>query len=170
MEDYIIPLVPDFIFQLINIHMISNNGIELIKQFEGYRANAYLDSAGVPTIGYGTIRYADGSKVKLGDKTDKETATKLLTDDVNRRAAAIRGLLRRPMTQNQFDALVSFAYNLGMGALEKSTLLKKVNMNPDDPAIRDEFMKWNKARVKGVLTELPGLTSRRKKEADLYFL
>jgi lysozyme len=73
------------------------------------------------------------------------------------------------VNQNQFDALVSFCYNLGIGAFNSSTLKKKVIANPGDLSIRDEFMKWNKARVKGVLTELKGLTNRRKAEADLYF-
>jgi lysozyme len=73
------------------------------------------------------------------------------------------------VNQNQFDALVSFCYNLGIGAFNSSTLKKKVIANPADASIRDEFMKWNKARVKGVLTELKGLTNRRTAEADLYF-
>lgn len=145
--------------------MISNNGLKLIKEFEGFRANAYLDSAGIWTIGYGTIRYENGNKVKPGEVITLEDAEIALITDVNRRAGAVKGLVKKQINQNQLDALISFAYNLGLGALERSTLLKKVNMNPADPTIRDEFMKWVKAGGNVV----QGLVNRRKKEADLYF-
>lgn len=143
----------------------SQNCINLIKKFEGCRLKAYKCPAGLWTIGYGTIRYQDGKPVKEGEEISLYRAETLLTYEVENFAKQIN----LNVNQNQFDSLVSFCYNLGIGAFNKSTLKKKIIANPGDLSIRDEFMKWNKARVKGVLTELKGLTNRRKAEADLYF-
>ena len=144
---------------------IGQKGLDLIKSFEGFRANAYPDPAtgALPyTIGYGTTLYPDGKKIKLGDKCTKEQALEWLTVDCNRRAAAIGQL---DVNQNQFDAVVSFCYNLGLGAFNKSTLRKKIIRNPNDPTIRDEFNKW----VTAAGMKMAGLVRRRKAEADLYF-
>jgi lysozyme len=143
----------------------SQNCINLIKRFEGCYLKAYKCPAGVWTIGYGTIRYQDGKPVKEGEEISLYRAESLLTYEVENFAKQIK----LNINQNQFDSLVSFCYNLGLGAFNSSTLKKKILSNPNDLSIRDEFMKWNKARVKGVLTELKGLTNRRKAEADLYF-
>jgi len=143
----------------------SQNCINLIKRFEGCKLKAYKCPAGVWTIGYGTIRYQDGKPVKEGEEISLYRAETLLTYEVEKFASQIKV----NVNQNQFDSLVSFCYNLGIGAFNSSTLKKKIIANPGDLSIRDEFMKWNKARVKGVLTELKGLTNRRKAEADLYF-
>jgi lysozyme len=144
----------------------SQNCINLIKQFEGYRTKAYLDAVGVPTIGYGSTMWNDGKKVQLGETITLEGAGLLLYWEVNRKAVILDSLI---LTQNQYDALTSFIYNVGSGAFSKSTLLKKVKANPNDSAIRNEFLKWNKGRVNGVLVELKGLTRRRNAEADMYF-
>lgn len=143
----------------------SQKCIELIKQFEGFFSKAYLCPASVPTIGFGTIKYQNGKKVQLGETITMEQAE----DELMYELKKICMVFKANVNQNQFDALVSFAYNLGTGALLNSTLFKKVRANPNDPTIRDEFMKWNKARVGGKLKELKGLTRRRKAEADLYF-
>jgi lysozyme len=149
----------------------TDKAIDLIKRFEGCKLTAYLCPAGVPTIGYGTIRYSNGEKVKEGDVISSQKALQELTHEINKKAEGVTKLTKSVLlSSNQFDALVSFAYNLGLGALEDSTLLKRVKANPNDPDIRNQFMKWNKARVNGVLKELAGLTRRRKEEADLYFL
>ena len=140
----------------------SQNCIDLIKRFEGLRLNAYLDSVNVPTIGYGTTMYPDGSKVKIGDTIVSAQAEEYLMEDVKRRSAAM-GVL--PVNQNQYDALVCFAYNVGLGAFNKSTLRKKVIANSNDPDIRLQFRRWNKAGGQ----VLNGLTKRREAEADLYF-
>jgi len=138
---------------------ISNKGIELIKKHEGLRLSAYQCSAGVWTIGYGhtgnvtpdmTITLAEAEELLRKDLLTAETA-------VNAAYLAVN--------QNQFDALVSFVFNIGKGAFGKSTLLKKAVVNPDDPSIRDEFMKW----VNGGGQRLPGLVKRRNDEANLYF-
>jgi lysozyme len=144
----------------------SQKCIDLIKKFEGYQSNAYKCPASIITIGYGSTMYMDGTKIKMGDVITEKESNDLLFWEVANKSKAI-GVIN--VNQNKFDALVSFAYNLGIGALRDSTLFKKVRMNSDDATIRDEFMKWTKARVNGKLTELPGLVKRRKAEVDLYF-
>jgi lysozyme len=145
---------------------IDQKGLDLIKEFEGLSLKPYLCSAKVPTIGYGSTFYESGAKVQMTDKPiTKERAEDLLEIVANRFATRVFTMLKKPVTQNQFNALVSFAFNVGSGALSSSTLLKKVNANPKDLTIRNEFLKWNKA---GGVT-LKGLTNRRIKEADLYF-
>lgn len=145
---------------------LNQNGIDLMHQFEGLKLEAYLCPAKVPTIGYGNTFYENGQKVKLGEKISKERANELFVNITNKFfAEPIKRLLTKQLNDNQFSALVCFAYNVGVGNLQKSTLLKKVNANPNDTTIRAEFMKWNKAGGK----ELAGLTRRRKAEADLYF-
>lgn len=144
----------------------SNRCINLIKQFEGFRSKSYIDAVGIPTIGYGSTMWNDGKKVKLGETITLEGAELLLFWEVNRKAIILDSLT---LTQNQYDSLTSFIYNVGLNAFSKSTLFKKVKANPDDPAIRNEFLKWNKGRVNGVLVELKGLTRRRIAEADMYF-
>ena len=144
----------------------SKNCIDLIKQFEGYKSKAYLCPAGVPTIGYGSTMYNNGFKVKLGDEINEQEADNLLMWELKSKAVAVEGL---HLNQNQFDACLSFCFNLGIGAFAKSTLKKKIVANRQDLSIKDEFLKWNKARVSGELKELKGLTRRRIAEAELYF-
>lgn len=146
---------------------ISRKGIQLLKDFEGLRLNAYRCSAGVATIGYGSCFYPDKSNVKMGDVLrDKEEAEILLINTlvdydiyVSKYTKSVK------LNQYQFDALVCFAFNVGLGNLSKSTLLKMVLANPNDPNIPAEFLKWN--RGGGVV--LQGLVKRRRKEAELYF-
>lgn len=149
---------------------VSQRGVDLIKQFEGFRTKAYRDQVGIPTIGYGTIIYKNGKDVKMGDVITQAQAEDELRSHIQERIPSINKALKSCLNQNQYDSIVSFVYNVGLGAFENSTLLKKINANPDDKAIRDEFMKWNKGRINGVLTPLPGLTLRRKQEANLYFM
>lgn len=154
---------------------ISDNGLNLIKQFEGFSAKAYKDSVGIYTLGYGTITYPDGTKVKENDVCSESEAQEWLR---NYMANAINWLnniaFKTPLSQNQFDALCSFIYNLGAGALSTSTLLRKAKVDPDDESIykydKDnpvdscEFTKW--CRAGGNV--IKGLIFRRMKEADLY--
>lgn len=144
---------------------INNNGISLIKSFEGCILNAYLDSVNVPTIGYGATFYENGNKVKIGDKINSKQADELLKYHLNLFKEKVKSLIKTNLNDNQFSALVSFAFNLGIGNLQKSTLLIKVNKNPNDISIKEEFLKWNKAGGK----ILNGLTKRRNAEANLYF-
>jgi lysozyme len=144
----------------------SSNGIRLIQEFEGLRLTSYLCSAGVATIGYGATYYQDGSKVKLGQTITNAHAAQLLKDHLKEFEGSVLGLLNTTkVNQNQFDALVSFCFNLGAGNLAKSQLLRFVKANPNDPKIAAEFLKWNRAG--GEVST--GLVRRRKKEAQLYF-
>lgn len=137
----------------------SKTGLALIAAHEGLKLKAYLCPAGVPTIGYGHTK-----GVRMGDTITPDQADKFLREDSAdaEKAVNAQGL---KINQNQYDALVSFTFNVGVGNFGKSTLLKKVKANADDPAIRNEFARWNKGGGK----VLPGLTRRRKEEADLYF-
>ena len=138
---------------------ISRTGIELIKAHEGLRLAAYICPSGVPTIGYGHTY-----NVKMGDRITEEQAEKFLIDDL---AVAEREVNRYGLnlTQNQFDALVSFVFNVGVGNFRSSTLLKRLKANPNDPDIANQFKRW----VYGGGKVLPGLVRRRNDEAKLYF-
>ncbi len=143
---------------------ISINGINLIKKYEGCKLAAYLCPAHIPTIGYGNTLYQDNTPVKLGDNITQDEAEVLLGLILVHFESGVLNLVKSNINQNQFDSLVSFSYNLGLTALSKSTLLKKVNANPSDGTIPLEFSKWNKAGGK----VLKGLTDRRKAESELY--
>lgn len=144
----------------------SQKCIDLVKAFEGLHLKAYPDPVGIWTIGYGTIMYPSGKRVKKGDRCTILEAEEYLQYELTTKALAIQHhFFKVPINQNQFDAIVSFTYNLGVGALNKSTLLKKVKLNPSDQTIRNEFMRWVNAGGK----KLNGLVRRRKAEADLYF-
>jgi lysozyme len=145
---------------------ISQKGLDLIKRFEGLKLKPYLCPAGIPTIGYGNTYYNDGKKVKLTDPSITQAkADELLKFLIQSYEKDVDSFCRDDISQQNFDALVSFAYNCGPRNLKSSTLLKKVNLNPQDVTIRNEFMKWNKGAGK----VLAGLTKRRQAEADLYF-
>ena len=143
---------------------ISSRGLELIKDFEGFSSTSYLCVAKIPTIGFGSTFYEDGTKVKLGDQISKTDALKLLEVIANRDFAdKIFPAIKVKVTQSQFDAMCSLAYNIGAGAFLKSTLLKKVNAG-DFAGAGEEFLRWNKANGKEVL----GLTRRREREKQLF--
>jgi len=136
----------------------SKKGIELIKKYEGLKLKAYKCPAGVWTIGYGHTK-----NVKQGDVITEVQAEILLIYDLNDFENCIKKNVRIPLTQNQFDALVSFCFNVGCGNFLKSTLLKKLNEGKIAEAAK-EFLKWNKAGGK----ELAGLTKRRQEEMELF--
>ena len=145
---------------------LSQKGLDLIKQFEGLSLKPYKCPANIWTIGYGNTYYPDGSKVKSTDPViTAQKAEELLRFLVQSYEKSVDSFCRDDISQQNFDAICSFAYNCGVNNLKSSTLLKKVNLNPADPAIRLEFMKWNKGAGK----VLAGLTRRRQAEADLYF-
>ena len=144
----------------------SKKGIDLIKKHEGFKSKPYLCPANVPTIGFGATFYPDGRKVKLSDESISEViAEVILKKHLEKFEQYVDSYCTDKLNQNQFDALVSFCYNLGPANLKSSTLLKKVNANPNDPTIKDEFMKWVKAGGR----TLRGLVTRRTEEASLYF-
>lgn len=133
-------------------------GLELIKRFEGVRLAAYDDGVGVWTIGVGHIK-----GVKRGDTITMEQADRFLAEDHAEAEAAVNRCVKVPLEQHQFDALASWTFNLGGGALSGSTMLKKLNAGDFDGAA-DEMLRWNKAggRV------LAGLTKRRIAERMLF--
>ena len=140
---------------------LSQRGIDLIKQFEGYSSKAYPDPAtgGAPwTIGYGTTK-----GVKPGMVITAQQAEKMLRDDVAKFESGVSSLITAPTTQGQFDAMVSLAYNIGLGSFGKSTLLKKHNARCYTCAA-DQFRVWNRANGK----VMNGLTKRRAAERQVY--
>ena len=137
----------------------SEKGIDLIKRHESLRLATYLCPAGVPTIGYG---HTHG--VKMGDRITAEQAERLLIGDLIVAETEVNRY-GFDLTQNQFDALVSFVYNIGAGNFRSSTLLKRLKANPNDPDIANQFKRW----VYGGGKVLPGLVRRRNEEAKLYF-
>lgn len=153
---------------------INDDCINLIKSFEGLFLHAYhgkKDRPGIDTIGYGTIKYPPtylgGKMVKLGDPAiTEQQAFEFLKWEVEKMLPQIDLLVRDDLSVNQFNALTSFCYNLGTGALKQSNLRGKINANPNDPAIRAEFMKWTCSNGE---CGIKGLVRRRKAEADLYF-
>jgi lysozyme len=143
---------------------LNEQGYKLICEFEGLSLKPYLCSAKVPTIGYGNTYYLNGKRVTLLDgPITKEYAFEIYKEVADRFAKKVSAMLKVEVTQNQFNALVSFNYNTG--ALYTSTLLKKVNANPNDETIDAEFKKWIRAGGKIV----KGLVTRREKESNLYF-
>jgi len=138
---------------------ISEEGLNLIKRHEGLRLEAYRCPAGVWTIGYGSTK-----DVREGMVITQEEADKRLKFDVYTSENCVNEV-GDLINQNQFDALVSFVFNLGCGRFKSSTLRKKVVKNPADKTIRYEFIRWVYAGGK----KLNGLRKRRNEEADLYF-
>ncbi|ARF51111.1 lysozyme [Pantoea stewartii] len=137
---------------------VSNNGINLIKRFEGLEIEAYRDSVNIPTIGYGHTR-----GVKMGDVITGEQADAFLREDLQVAELTINTNVKVKLTQNQFDALTSFVFNLGSGNFVKSTLLKKLNLG-DYAGAADEFGRWVNAGGK----QLAGLVKRRAAEREVF--
>ena len=145
---------------------LNNNGYMLITEFEGFSSKPYLCPAKIPTIGFGSTYYPDGTRVTLLDKEiNKQQAIEMFKTIADKFASKVSKLVNTPLTQNQFNACVSLAYNIGIANFMNSTLLKLVNKNHNDILIGLEFKKWNKVNKKEVI----GLTRRRNYEADIYF-
>lgn len=142
---------------------LSQNGLNLIEHFEGLKLASYQDSVGIWTIGYGTTVYPTGQPVRKGENCTATQANSFIAHDVEKFATGVNNLVKVHLNQNQFDALVSFSYNLGLGNLNSSTLLRKLNAK-DYSGAADEFLKWNKAGGK----VLDGLTLRRQSEKNLF--
>ena len=142
----------------------SDMGLSLIKSFEGFSARPYRCPAGIPTIGYGATYYPDGRRVTMQDRPVTEAdATAMLRSMLASYEAGVNRYVQVPLTQGQFDALVSFAYNLGLSALKNSTLLRLVNAR-DWRGAAAQFGRWNRAGGK----VLPGLTRRREAERQMF--
>jgi len=140
---------------------LDDNGHDELHKREGLKLKPYLDTQGIPTIAMGNTYYLDGKKVKMQDKplTIRE-AYKLGRVTSDNFAKQVNALLTKEVTQNQFNALVSLAYNIGIPRFKTSTVLKRVNENPNDPSIKNAFMMWTKNKE---------LIGRRKSEVEQYF-
>ncbi len=143
---------------------ISKNCINLVKHYEGLYLNAYRCPGGIMTIGYGTTLYPNDEAIKEGDTCTIEQAEMWLANDLSQ-AERFVNLQNINLTQNQFDAVLSFVYNLGPSQFLHSTLYRKIKVTPDDDSIADEFIKWHHAAGK----DLKGLKFRRMTEAHLYY-
>ena len=147
--------------------IVSKNGLNLIKEFESFKSKPYLCPSGVPTIGYGSTYYPDGKKVTLQDKEiTEQKASEILEYIANKDFGNnINKVVKVPLNQNQFDALVSFAYNVGNGNFNSSTLLRWLNQGNYKEASM-QLLRWDKS--KGIV--LNGLARRRKAEKELFEL
>lgn len=143
------------------IKNLDQAGINFLVNEEGMVLHPYLDSVKIPTIGVGCTYYEDGRRVTMNDPAiSKDRAIQLFKNVLKNYEQAVWSLTRDDINQNQFNALVSICYNIGVNAFKNSTLLKKVNANPNDPTIVDAFRMWRKPIV---------LLPRRGRESKLYF-
>ncbi len=143
------------------IKTIDNAGILFLKNNEGFRTKPYLDSRGIPTISVGVTYYPDGRRVTMQDRElSDEEAWWLFETILAHYEQSVWSVTRDDITQNQFNALVSIAFNIGIAGMKGSTFLRKVNADPSDPSIRKAIMMWNKPKE---------IIGRRTREADLYF-
>lgn len=146
--------------------VVTDKAKEMMREHEGFRSEAYLCPAGVATLGFGSTFYENGQPVRMGHTIDRYRAERLFSYHIDQFSKGVIRLLGgKVLNENQFSALVSFSYNVGLSAFQRSTLRRKVLSNPNDPSIRTEFSRWTRAggRV------LAGLVKRRQDEADLYF-
>ena len=141
---------------------VTDEGLALIKRFEGFAPEIYVCPGGWPTIGYGHV-VRENERERFADGIDEATAEDLLRRDVEAAVRAVLRLIRVPLEDGRFDALGSFAFNLGAGALQRSTLRRKVNRGEHD-AVPAEFVRWVWAGGR----RLKGLVRRREAEAELY--
>ncbi len=148
------------------ITQLDESGLDLIKEFEGCILHPYLDSAGVPTIGYGQTYYPDtGVKVTMDDADiTQDQADDMLLQMVQPFEDAVSDAVTIDMTQNNFNALVSFTYNIGINGFKKSTVLRLVNQGVSDDSLKAAFLMWDKAG--GEVNQ--GLVNRRNKEYEVY--
>ena len=149
--------------------MFDLSGQKFLAKVEGTKYTSYLDSVGIWTIGRGITEYEDGTKVKRGDSVTVEREIALFNNTVKKYVANVNKKVTSNVNQNQFNALVSICYNIGIGGFNGSSLLKKVNINLNDPTIRSSFASWKYGTIKGKKQVIQGLVNRRKFEADLYF-
>lgn len=183
-NNMLITMSPDFLQEQLSLLMgwdvsselkLSKRGINLMKRYEGFRSAPYIDMVGVSTIGYGNTYYPDRRKVKMTDKHLTEPqAAQLAMDIINLDfAPAVNKIFKDEiasgkLNQNMFDALVSLAYNIGVGALSTSNSVTGNIKKGNYKAAADGFLLWNKGRVNGKLQAINGLTRRRREERELF--
>lgn len=150
--------------------MLTEDYIQDVKKSEGFRSSPYLDSVGKPTIGYGSTFYENGVSVTMQDAAiSMARADQLLRNVSQEFHNEISAYINVELTTNQWNALMSFVYNIGVPNFASSTILRKINNDPNDPSIADEFAKWIYGTIKGVKKIISGLITRRKRESEMYF-
>ena len=145
---------------------VSTQTLDLIREFEGFRAHAYIDTDGTPVIGYGLSRIA-GKPVQLGDRISPDKADAALKEYLQETQSQIQSVVKVELTDAQLSALTSLSFNVGFGAIKTSTLMAKLNAE-DYHGAANEFLRWDQANVRGRLVKLPGLTRRRQAERKLF--
>ena len=140
--------------------------IALIKEFEGFESQAYVDTNGMPVIGYGLSQIA-GQPVQIGDRISPQQADLALNAHLQEIYRELDRIIQVRLNDRQLSAIASIAFNVGINSIERSTLVKKVNAK-DYLGAANEFLRWNKANVRGRLVQLPGLTRRRQAERELF--
>ena len=138
---------------------------EIIKEFEGYSSEPYLCPSGIATIGYGNTMYANGERVTMDDSDiTKKEAEKMLLDTIKSVEKQVKNVVEVKLPAHKLAALISFTYNVGIGNFSKSTLLARLNSNPDYSEIPSQFRRWNK----GGGRVLKGLIRRREEEVAVW--
>lgn len=146
------------------IKQMSDNGLAFLIEEEGCILHPYLDSVGIPTIGVGCTYYENGKRVTMADPPiTKQRAIDLFKNLLKHYETTVWSITRDDINQNQFDALTSLCFNIGINGFKGSTVVKRVNENPTEPRIHDAFLMWKNAGGK------PILLGRRKRESTLYF-
>ena len=145
---------------------VSETTIAIVKEFEGFRSSAYLDTDGTPVIGYGQSRI-QGRKVRLGDSISDSAAHAALTAELETIQTEILATVKVDLNSNQLGALASLSFNTGVHAIKKSTLVRKLNQK-DYSGAANEFLRWNKADLGGRRVRLEGLSRRRSRERQLF--
>ena len=145
---------------------VSDIAVDLIKEFEGFESQAYIDTDGTPVIGYGLSKIA-GKPVRLGDRISPERADAALKSHLLEINQELAKIVKVKLDEHQKSALASIAFNVGINGIKNSTLIKKIN-NHDFAGAANEFLRWDKANMRGRLVQLPGLTRRRSAERQLF--
>ncbi len=145
---------------------VSAIAIDLVKEFEGFSEQAYLDTDGTPVIGYGLSRI-NGQSVQLGDRISQAEADAALRAELQTIKQQIYSTVNQELTEGQLSALASLSYNVGFEPIKTSTLVRKINAG-DYQGAANEFLRWDKANVRGALVQLPGLSRRRQAERQLF--
>jgi GH24 family phage-related lysozyme (muramidase) len=145
---------------------VSEKTLKIVKEFEGFRSSAYLDTDGTPVIGYGQSKI-NGRKVRLGDRISPSVANAALEKDLQVIQTEILSTVKVNLNEHQLGALTSLAFNTGVHAITKSTLVRELNQQNYLRAA-NEFTRWNKANIRGKLIRMEGLSRRRHKERELF--
>ena len=148
------------------LEVVSNHTIAIVKEFEGFRSSAYIDTDGTPVIGYGQSRI-NGKPVKIGDRISASDADAALQAELQTIQQELLSVVKVNLNDNQLAALTSLAFNTGVGSIKKSTLVKNLNQQ-DYLGAANQFLRWNKADIRGQLMVMDGLTRRRNREKQLF--